>query len=948
MSSLSFTPEQQVVIDSWGKGQAVIAGAGAGKTTTLVAKCLQLIENQPDARFAAVSFTERSASDLRERLSLHFPLTQHWVMTIHGLAGAIIQEFPREAGFEGSESILPESDARIFWERSLEKLWFDDLPESVEGALQRMMNRESRTSLIQLLGRMKDLQSFGVLDRLDQNESDSQDLLLLAEYVIQFYERMKVREGVIDFSDLERGAQRALQNSMVRRSFHSRFDLVMVDEFQDTSPLQGELILNFIRPDYSNLCIVGDPKQSIYRFRDADVSVFEDFVSRMPVQQALTWNFRSRPGVIDFVNEVCQPAFKASEMKYDPLVAKRESAEQGEPVLKMNLESPEELGQWILAEQEKGVPLEDMVLLTRKIRGNESWFRALSAMGIPLAISSGGLFWEDPRVRELVSLLRWWDTPSYRLSAAQFLRAPWVGVADEWIDSQLLAKKDLGNCFLETNHPLALYLSPLKEQVIRPGELLLGLLELDGLEEQMGAAVLGLWHRAEELSAKGLSFSKIVEEFSRAMKESRVERDVPPPKNQGQLTVMTVHGSKGLEYPHVILIDLQKKTRAANAPMLYWDRKKGSYLAGRDESGQRKKKDPIEKEWKDEERQKDLAESKRLFYVALTRAQERLILACLPLSERDERDAGDEKVYTTDFWRGWMECPQPHWSVLDRTEWSGSVSESLAQNPKAFLEYTAEKAPPKEWGELKRARHSVTEWAVLNQCPRLYEWRYIRPKVIGTLESKSVSLSSSSSSLSAADLGTRVHAALETRDFEALAQLEREVGSRRLNAAKIIEWVESSEEMNLPENRTWNELAFEIPIFGEVLVGAMDRVVQTDEGYCMIDFKVTQKLKESQTLIETYRLQMNVYAWALGRIVPAARGKIRALLVNLAVDGVLESEVPLEKWVSESDKNGDPVPVKNWIEKVNQIIQPGQSAEPYPSSHCLQCEFNTICPDRMI
>src|SRR4051794_21182401 len=98
MNELS--PEQQIVLNTWGQGLAVMAGAGSGKTTTLVAKCGKLMELNSKARFAAVSFTERSASDLRAKLSMCLlkagtgGLHPHWVMTIHGLCGAILREYP--------------------------------------------------------------------------------------------------------------------------------------------------------------------------------------------------------------------------------------------------------------------------------------------------------------------------------------------------------------------------------------------------------------------------------------------------------------------------------------------------------------------------------------------------------------------------------------------------------------------------------------------------------------------------------------------------------------------------------------------------------------------------------------------------------------------------------------------------------------------------------------
>src|SRR4051794_1067310 len=109
------SPEQQRVVETWNQGLAVMAGAGSGKTTTLVIKCAELLRQNPKARFAAVSFTEKSASDLRAKLSTRLSLTGeggvlsgHWVMTIHGLCAAILREYPREAGYDGEESMMSE------------------------------------------------------------------------------------------------------------------------------------------------------------------------------------------------------------------------------------------------------------------------------------------------------------------------------------------------------------------------------------------------------------------------------------------------------------------------------------------------------------------------------------------------------------------------------------------------------------------------------------------------------------------------------------------------------------------------------------------------------------------------------------------------------------------------------------------------------------------------
>lgn len=189
------SPDQQKVVETWGQGLAVMAGAGSGKTTTLVIKCEELIKRKPDARFAAVSFTERSASDLRAKLSSRLSITQHWVMTIHGLCGAIIREFPREAGFDGEEAVLSESEGRILWEHALENLWFGELPLEVEQSVERLLKRETRDALIQLLTRTKDLHSFGAVNILLSSECEATRALgQVSRFVLDRYDRLKKEE----------------------------------------------------------------------------------------------------------------------------------------------------------------------------------------------------------------------------------------------------------------------------------------------------------------------------------------------------------------------------------------------------------------------------------------------------------------------------------------------------------------------------------------------------------------------------------------------------------------------------------------------------------------------------------------------------------------------------------------------------------------------------------
>jgi ATP-dependent exoDNAse (exonuclease V) beta subunit len=948
--SVSPSPEQQTVIDTWGKGLAILAGAGSGKTTTLVSKCVQLIQLNPKARFAAVSFTERSASDLKEKLSLTLSkilgptcLHSHWIMTIHGLCGSIIKEYPREAGMDGEESILTEPEAQLLWEKALESLWLDELPDEIRLGFEVLLDRESRDGLEALLKRVKDLSVLGVMEFLDSLDNrDSQALSKVSRYVIDRYERLKQRQGFLDFNDLERGAARALESPSVRDAYHHRFDLVLVDEFQDTNPNQAQIIRKLARPDLSNLCVVGDPKQSIYRFRDADVSVFRDFCSQMPVQQSLTWNFRSRPGIIDFANRVCEKAFEASEMEFESLVPRRESIPDQPSVVRLDIQNPTQLGHWILNQVSEGIPLHEMVLLVRKIRGNEKWFKALTGCGIPLAIGSGGLFWEDPRVRELVAFLKWWDNPGNALSGATFLRAPWMKISDVDLDRWVSQDPTWKEPFFKSSHLIAESLRPFLSQIVRPGELLMALLIDQAIEDELAAPLMGLWHRVEALSSRGLDFHSVIVELSSTIQENRREREVPAPKNLGQLPVLTFHGAKGLEFSHVILVDLGEKNRASDMPLLFWDRQKGAYLGNRNADGDRDRDDPVESGWRESEKRKNLEESKRLFYVALTRARERLILVCPELKDADT-EFQPEVVLNQDFWRGWIECSGYSLPQIKLAKATGSFQgQHQLVKPSSQKSFLAKK---QRWS---RARHSVTEWTLLSRCPRAYEWTFIRPVAvsvglpeIGLLTGEKVT-TWLESEISHQELGTRVHACLEKGDFNGLKELENEIGPNRFSADPIISWALSSSWMapsQPSQQRTvWTELVFEVPLKNEILVGSMDRVILNEQSgrprYTLIDFKVSERPKSTSALLQAYQTQMELYAWALTAMDPkAVLSDVETVLVNLSAVSVQVVPIFLGR-----------LNLDQLVGKSLEIID-GAPGQPAPSLLCRYCEFRTRCPE---
>jgi RecB family exonuclease len=191
------------------------------------------------------------------------------------------------------------------------------------------------------------------------------------------------------------------------------------------------------------------------------------------------------------------------------------------------------------------------------------------------------------------------------------------------------------------------------------------------------------------------------------------------------------------------------------------------------------------------------------------------------------------------------------------------------------------------------------------------------------------------------ELGTRVHACLETADYEGLQKLEQEVGADRFCAEPVMSWALNSPWMRpeiAGEREVWTELAFEIPIAGEVLVGSIDRVVyqrsENDFRYTVIDFKVTQKLKTEEELKAAYLGQLQLYAWALTRLAPEAAGKVDCVLINISAHEVREVVVSLSAQA--------PFVAEDWATLASEMLN-GKEGIPQPGSLCRVCEFKSQC-----
>ncbi len=524
----------------------------------------------------------------------------------------------------------------------------------------------------------------------------------LSRYAARYSATLQER-GSLDFQGLLLRARDLLRDHPdVRHDFQRRYARILVDEFQDTDPLQAEIVLllsdsdamnrdwRAARPDGGHLFIVGDPKQSIYRFRRADIAMYETarrILETSPggAREQITVNFRTVPGIIAWVNEVFRRLIVPSEgighgIAYTPIEPHRSAIGELAPVSLLPLpvgrddkasdaDSARRFEGALVAAcihdlvardtwsiEEDGAPRParygDVALLFRTLTGIEQFEDALHAQNIPYRVIGGRHFYHRQETRYLQAMLRAIDNPHDALSVAASLRSPLFGCSDE--DLFLYATGSppgrfdyfdeaggnpgvgtpIGDAFQflrglhrhRHDRPIS---ATLDEVLDRTGILALLLLGPQG-DQRVGnlLKVADLARRFE--TSPGGSFGTFVRFLSSMEEDDRRESDSPTvDESDDVVRLMTIHKAKGLEFPIVVLADAGGRQQRRDNPVI--DRNTGTLHFSLKLRG-----DPAALgSWGHQqvEEQESLfarEETARLLYVAVTRARDHLILPVIP------------------------------------------------------------------------------------------------------------------------------------------------------------------------------------------------------------------------------------------------------------------------------------------------------------------------------
>ncbi|MBI5884421.1 MAG: UvrD-helicase domain-containing protein [Elusimicrobia bacterium] len=479
-----------------------------------------------------------------------------------------------------------------------------------------------------------------------------------------------------------------------RRELKARFDAIFIDEFQDTDPQQGEILLFLaeskkaeagrwqdVELEPGKLFIVGDPKQSIYRFRGADMRAYDGFKGLMKAQGALPCalqrNFRSRAGIIAPVNAVFEKLILKEEglqPEYSPILPAEAGDGKAEPPLVSiaAVRDPEDplktlsvgecrqvearwIADWIRdnhgrnpASGGQGLAYKDIAVLFRITTEINVYLQALRDAGIPYAVESERYFYGSQEIIDFTNLLRVLDDPEDSLALAGLLRSPLVGITDQELcelreAGPLTLCANLGKAkalkagtrdklfrFFRSLQGLRRYAGkePLDEFVSRvfSDTFLLELCSAAYHHEQTASNLVKFKRLARDANdSRGATLKEFIAEVAAAAEDPEVKEGESPlaDEHYDAVRLLSIHKAKGLEYRVVLLPDLRhgKPTRKDKVREVDWScGTVGLRLA------KAKASDTAMALIEEEEARRTEYEALRLLYVAMTRAKDRLIL----------------------------------------------------------------------------------------------------------------------------------------------------------------------------------------------------------------------------------------------------------------------------------------------------------------------------------
>ena len=585
----------------------VIAGAGSGKTRTLTYRVAYLLEQGvPADRILLLTFTNKAAKEMMGRVTdlIGQDMSELWGGTFHSIGHRVLRRHAETLGFNRSFTIQDREDAKGLVNACV-----------AEAEIDVKATRFPKPDVVGDIGSLAINKQQTVREVIEDRYPWFEPLSAQIEDVLTRYTARKQAQGLMDFDDLLVLWLKLLkEHEEVRELYQKRFQFVLVDEYQDTNQLQAELI-DLLGERYKNVMVVGDDSQSIYSWRGANYENIIEFPKRYPKAQVykIETNYRSTPEILQLANA----AIAANTRQFaKELAASRGPGEK--PVLAVCSAADEQaafVAQRALELREEGIELNDMAMLYRSHFHALEMQLELTRRNIPFSITSGIRFFEQAHIKDVTSYLKWLANPRDEQAFKRLaLMLPGVGgkTAMKLWDQFLTAHTDttpmaetLQRCAAvpkKAKVPWAQFSATVSqlesEPVIGDAGKMIELIVEAGYDAYVEANYDKAPQRLDDIEQLGV-FARQYETLETFLAELALLTNVEAEQDRAEeddekIRLSTIHQAKGLEFKVVFVVMLCDGMFPSNRSL-----------------------DSLDGE----------EEERRLFYVAITRAQDELYLS---------------------------------------------------------------------------------------------------------------------------------------------------------------------------------------------------------------------------------------------------------------------------------------------------------------------------------
>ncbi len=920
------------------KSVIISAPAGSGKTEKLSRRYLSLLESGSEIeKILAITFTEKAAAEMKDRiLSImrrektglfgkvreKIPLMR--ITTIHAFCRKLITRFALDLGLNPAVDVLDEFKARQLWTESV----YDALREEREnaGCFFEYLRHKGIKGWSALLGTLTAIHQKRPYtefllaglptkpDPLQPANPEEEQLLELYRRCFRIYQEKKRILGTIDFNDMEVLALRAItsnpQSLNILYAFDEHTDHILVDEFQDTNSVQWRIIDALTEEWRSGLgakraegktptvFLVGDEKQSIYMFRGANVSVFQEVKQRFrewlggeALYIEAKENYRSLPAIIHFTNTLFGHIMDASgdepwKTTYSGFSPTRQGEGKVEVILfegrensKMTRTREAELvAGKIISLAGRGTPgpaagqhcrYGDICILLRNRTHLASFETALRTHDIPYVVVGGIGFYDEPEVallREFVSFLA---DPVDNFSLFVLLRSPLVGLSEAVLRDLLSGRESI---LFDTLRDSAAAVCRSAFELLEPFIARAAGVPLSILIEEFLTRTAGwevFWERQRHANIKkflgiiggyeeqALSLPEIRELLVLSRKSNEAKANVNT-ESLDAVKIMTVHGSKGLQFPVVFLPSLDETPPSKAGAVCIDEVNNAVRFAYEEEACERTKQGLFILR-----KAKEAEEEKRLFYVAVTRAMDRLIMTGAVKNDCK----GQTRV------RG-------AFSFIEQS-FPGSISERKGRDGVFSITGEAELATPGgapcvSFSTEKAFFHEPVYTEKVPLPPGTESWVDVT-EAVGHGKKKSADWSLLGSLFHRVFEGISAGGILPGDLEHAVEALIRKEVQAEKTAARYREIILADmrklrnspffDEILLPAANSYTELPFVLRKGSAIFRGRIDRVVIRDGIARVYDYKTFPvREKEAGALARQYRFQISIYCEAVGKL----------------------------------------------------------------------------------